>query len=106
MVDNCHGNNLADFESIMVRAISEDFNRVNVEVFLEWVPDNSFHTYHVNVTPQPAFSMKLKRNSIHLKVEYNLLYNVSIVTVSPCGQTLTINEILYYGECHTCLWPQ
>ena len=89
---------LADFESIIVRTISEDFNRDDVEVSLEWVPDSSLHTYHVNITPQPAFSMKLKRNSIRLKVEYNVLYNVSIVTVSPCGQTVTINEISYYGE--------
>ena len=87
-----------DFESIIVRAISEGFNRDDVEVSLEWVPDNSLHTYHVNITPQPAFSMRLKRNSFRLKVEYNVLYNVSIVTVSPCGQTVTINEILYYGE--------
>ena len=102
-IENCHKFNiiiifLTDFESIMVRTISEDFNRDNVEVSLEWVPDNSLHTYHVNVTPQPAFSMKLKRNSICLKIEYNVLYNMSIVTVSPCGQTLTINETLYYGE--------
>ena len=88
----------------MVRAISEDFNRDNVEVTLEWIPDSLLYTYHdiVNDAPQSAFSMRLKRNSIHLKVEHNRLYNVSIVTVSPCGQTLTINEILYYGECHTC----
>ena len=105
MVDNCHSNNLADFDSIMVRAISERFNKDDVEISLEWVPNNSFHTYHVNVTPQPVFNMKLKRNSIRLKVEYNILYNVSIVTVSPCGQTLTINEI-YYGEHHTCPRPQ
>ena len=98
MVDNCHGNNLADFDSIMVRSISEGFSSDNVEVSLEWVPDNSLHTYHVNVTPQPAFSMRLKRNSIRLKVEYSVLYNLSIVTVSPCGQAVTINETLYYGE--------
>ena len=85
----------------MVRTIPEDFNRDNVEVTLEWVPDNSLYTYHVNITPQPAFSMRLKRNSIHLKVEYNVLYNVNIVTVSPCGQTLTINETLYYSEFYT-----
>ena len=91
---------LTDFDSIVVRAISECFNRDNVEVTLEWIPDSLLHTYHdiVNDTPQPAFSVKLKRNSIGLKVEYNVLYNVSIVTVSPCGQTLTINETLYYGE--------
>ena len=89
---------LADFESIMVRTISERFNRDDVEVTLEWVPDNSLHTYRVNITPQSAFSVRLKRNSISLKVEYNVLYNVSIVTVSPCGQAVTTNEILYYGE--------
>ena len=89
---------LTDFDSIMVRSISERSNRDDVEVFLEWVPDNSLYTYHVNITPQPAFSMRLKRNSIRLKVEYNVLYNMSIVTVSPCGQAVTINEILYYGE--------
>ena len=74
MIENCHKINylchnnhnniiiiiiLVDFESIMVRTISERFNRDNIEVILEWVPDNSFHTYHVNITPQPAFSMKL-----------------------------------------------
>ena len=98
MVDNCHGNNLADFDSIMIRAISEHFNRDDVEVTLEWIPDNSLHTYHVIITAQPVFSMKLKRNSVRLKVEYNRLYNLSIVEVSPCGQTVTTNEILYYGE--------
>ena len=86
----------------MVRAISECFNRDDVEVTLEWVPDSLLYTYHdiVNDTSQSAFStsVKLKRNSIRLKVEYNILYNVSIVTVSPCGQTITINETLYYGE--------
>ena len=89
----------------MVRAISEDFNGGNVEVFLEWVPDNSFHKYHVNITPQPAFSMKLQRNSIRLKVEYNVLYNVSIGTVSPCGQTVTINLHSLYDVIHFSKHP-
>ena len=90
----------------MVRAISEHFNRDNVEVTMEWVPESLLYTYHmhdiVNDTPQSAFNVKLKRHSIRLKVEYNVLYNVSIVMESPCGQTVTVNEILYYGECHTC----
>jgi hypothetical protein len=89
-----------DFQkSTTVRTVSEHFTRDDVEVSLEWVPENSLYTYHVDVTPQPAFRMNLRRNSIRLKVEYNILYNVSIVIMSPCGQTVTIDEI-YYGECH------
>jgi hypothetical protein len=48
--------------------------------------DNSFYTYLVDVTPQPAFRMNLRGNSIRLKVEYNMImYNVSIMIMSPCG---------------------
>jgi hypothetical protein len=87
-------------QATIVRVISERFNRDDVEVSLEWVPENSLYTYHVDVTPQPAFRMNLRRNSIRLEIEYNILYNVSIVKASPCGQTVTVSEILYYGECH------
>jgi hypothetical protein len=90
----------SDFDSTIIRTISERFNRDDVEVSLEWVPDNSFYTYHVDVTPQPGFRMNLRRNSIRLKVEYNILYNVSIVKVSPCGQMVTVLDEIYYGECH------
>jgi hypothetical protein len=89
-----------DFQkSTTVRTVSEHFTRDDVEVSLEWVPENSFYTYHVDVTPQPAFRMNLRRNSIRLEIEYNILYNVSIVIISPCGQPVAKNEI-YYGECH------
>jgi hypothetical protein len=72
---------LADFDSTIVTVVSERFTRDDVEVSLEWIPDNSLCTYHIDVTPQPAFRMSLRRNSIHLKVEYNIMYNVSIVKV-------------------------
>jgi hypothetical protein len=87
-------------QATAVRVVSERFTRDDVEVSLEWIPENSLYTYHVDVTPQPAFRMNLRRNSIHLKVEYNILYNVSIVKVSPCGQTITMLDEIYYGKYH------
>jgi hypothetical protein len=34
---------------VPVRTISERFTRDDVEVSLEWIPENSLYTYHVDV---------------------------------------------------------
>ena len=93
-----------DFQQIMtVRVLSEHFNTNDVEVYLEWIPENILFTYHVDINPQPSSIMNLNKNSVCLRVKYNISYNVSITKVSRCGQNITIsyNETLYYGECHT-----
>ena len=86
-----------------VRVLSDHFNTNDVELYLEWIPENILFTYQVDITPQPSSIMNVNKSSAHLRVEYNISYNVSITKVSPCGQNITIsyNETLYYGECHT-----
>ena len=110
MIDYSYHNTviLADLDfqlaTITVRLISERFNRDGVEVILdlEWTHENSLYSYHIHVTPQPSFIVKLNRSSVQLKVLYNLLYNVSVVNLSPCGQRVHSISELYYGECCTC----
>ena len=116
MIDNCIIQNsyhntiiiiLADHgfqqTTIIVRVVSEHFNRDDVKVSLEWIPENPLYSYHVHITPQPLFlTVNLSRSSVQLKVLYNVLYNLSVVKMSPCGQTRAGSIIeLYYGECHT-----
>ena len=80
--------------------ILEHFNKDDVDVSLGW--ENSLYPYNVNITLQPSSLINLNISSaVRLKLLYNILYNVSIVIMSPCGSSVTINEILYYGECNT-----
>ena len=81
--------------------ILEHFNKDDVDVSLGW--ENSLYPYNVNITLQPSSLINLNISSaVRLKLLYNILYNVSIVIMSPCGPSVTINETLYYGECDTC----
>ena len=97
--------NLADIDlqPVTVRIASENFEGNGVVVTLEWTrgQGNSLYTYHVDIIPQPSFIISLNRSSVQLRIPYNVPYNVSVVKMSPCGQSLrsrvTINE-LYYGE--------
>lgn len=98
--------NLADvdLQPVVVRFMLKAFERNGVVVSLEWIPENSLYSYYVLIIPQPSFIIRLNRSSVQLKVLYNVLYNVSVVKTSPCGQRVyTVNE-LYYGKCHACTW--
>ena len=92
---------MADLDFQQIMTVREHFNTNDVEIYLEWIPENVLFTYHVDINPQPSSIMNLNKSSVCLRVEYNISYNVSIMKVSPCGQNITNNEILYYGECHT-----
>ena len=65
---------------------------------------DSLYTYNVSAVPQPSFIADLDENLVQLKVLYNMIYNVSVVRASPCGQRINVTTFdqLHYGECHAC----
>ena len=79
------------------------------EIVLRYPWSGSQGTYStptMSISPLnvPPVIVRLNRSSVQLKVLYNLpvLYNVSVVKMSPCEQRVhTINKICC-GECHTC----
>ena len=71
---------------------TEVFGIDEVMVTLEWSNENS---YNVSVSPHPPFKSS-GSNSILLRVSYNTLYNVSVVSIDPCGQSIVFE--IYYGE--------
>ena len=80
--------------------LSEKFERDGIIVTLEWSHENSgtLYSYYVTVVPSVEIVF-IGRVKIQLKVSYDVLYNVSVVASSLCGQrNATTFTILHYGE--------
>ena len=92
-----------DHRPVILSIISEDFESNGVVVTLKWLTHvQLIYTYHVDIVPQPSsLIIGVNRSSVQLKILYNLAYNVSVVKMSPCGQSIATIIELYYGECHT-----
>ena len=71
---------------------TEEFWIDEVTVTLEW---NNESSYYVSVSPYTPFKSS-SSTGILLRVSYNTLYNVSVISMDPCGQN-SVFEI-YYGE--------
>ena len=71
---------------------TEKFGIDKVMVTLEWSNENSCN---VIVSPHPPFKSS-GSNGILLGVSYNTLYNVSVISIDPCGQNSVFG--INYGE--------
>ena len=81
-------NLIADHEIIK----TEDFGIDEVTLTLQWANESSY-----NITVSPYLSFKSSGStSVQLRVPYNTLYNVSVLSIDPCRQN-SVFEI-YYGE--------
>ena len=68
------------------------FGTDDVMLTLSWANESS---YNVSVIPYLPFVF-LESASIQIRVPYNTLFNVSVISIDPCGQN-SVFEI-YYGE--------
>ena len=68
------------------------FGTDDVTLTLSWANESS---YNVRVIPYLPFVF-LESASIQVRVPYNTLYNVSVLSIDLCGQN-SVFEI-YYGE--------
>ena len=64
---------------------SEIFGIDSNTVTLEWPQGNPLHSYQVSVLPQVEITF-MGKVRVQLSVSYDVMYNVSIVMSSPCGQ--------------------
>ena len=84
-------------------SLSEEFDSDGVMVTLEWAPTNSVYSYQVTVVPSPlgVLSSDSETFRVQLKVSYDVLYNVSVVS-SLCDQTgaiiASVSTTLHYGK--------
>ena len=81
--------------------ISEDFGADNVTVTVEWAQHVDITTYITRISPlaQPTLSTGIPglSNRRLLILSYNTSYNLTVVAVTPCGNTTAYIE-LKYGE--------
>ena len=63
-----------------------------VTVTLQWTNESS---YNITVSPYLPFKSS-GSTSVQLRVPYNTLYNVSALSIDPCGQDSSFE--VYYGE--------
>ena len=84
-----------------VSVISEDFGANNVTVTVEWTQHVGITTYITRISPlaQPTLSTSTPglSNRRLLILSYNTSYNLTVVAVTPCGNTTAYIE-LKYGE--------
>ena len=90
-----------DLYTPKVGIISEDFVADNVIVAVEWTQHVGITTYITRISPlaRPTLSTSTPglRNSRLLILSYNTIYNLTVVAVTPCGNTTAYIE-LKYGE--------
>ena len=90
---NNHAGQLQPPESVATHVIRNEAD--NVLVMLDWAPVDGVS---YNVTTCPSVPVVFNENTIiQLMLHYNTQYNVSIL-VSLCGQSLTVNRDLNFGE--------
>ena len=79
-------------------SISEHFESTGVIVTVKWIEESPFYLYDITVVPQVE-AIFTGRVRVQLKVQYNSLYNVSVVASSPCGlDNVTNFTELFYSE--------
>ena len=85
---------ILDPEEANVTVLSAQYERHGVVVTLEWTQESSLYSYSVSVVPQlePRFNGSTR---VQLIVNYDILYNVSIVT-SLCRRNGTFIKQLQY----------
>ena len=82
---------------------SELFKNENITITLEWTQvNNSLVPYHVSIIPQTVISYN-GGTQAQVTIPYNILYNVSISAVIPCGLNTTTSITLYYSKCMTTI---
>ena len=70
----------------------EEFGIDGVIVTLEWAQEN---LYNITTTQYLPFTFSAS-TSVQIEVPYNALYNVSALSIDPCGQNSFFG--VYYGE--------
>ena len=88
-----HADQLQPPESITTHVIRYEAD--SVLVMLEWAPVDAV-SYNITTIPLVVVSFNAS-TIIQLTLHYNTQYNISIL-VSLCGQSLTVNHDLKFGE--------
>lgn len=79
----------------------EQFGTGNVTVTFKWAQEAGV-SYNISIVPQVDFESIDYSTVAQLWIEYNVMYNVSIVS-ALCGRhTTTKFSRLYYGELYYC----
>ena len=85
-------------EEVNITVVPEKFESNGATIVLNWTTVSFLHAYHVSVTPQ----VELMFNSstrVHLRVQYDTKYNVTVEVIHPCGlSNLTVFTQLYYSK--------
>jgi hypothetical protein len=84
--------------ALMLRTF-EEYSANNVTVVVEWILQIGA-VYNSSVLP-PTPLMFIGGSSVQLVLEYNTVYNLSVVmAVAPCGVSIETIIALSYGETH------
>ena len=85
-----------------------EFDDDGVRIILEWDEVNPL--YSVNVTVTPETQVSISNSTARLMVNYNVMYNVSVIVSHPCGQNsgIIFSKVCYYPstnarECSVCI---
>ena len=70
-----------------------EFETDHVTITLEWNELNPL--FSVNVTVIPETQVNISGGTVQLTVNYNVMYNVSIMISHLCGQTVLSEEYYY-----------
>ena len=83
----------------MVHVHTEQYSVNNITITVEWIQQfGAVYMYDLSVLP-PAPLEFIGSSSVQLVLEYNTLYNLSVVAVAPCGgYTQTSFIALDYGK--------
>ena len=66
---------------------------------LEWPQGNPLHSFQVRVVLPKVEIMFMGKVRVQLNVSYDVMYNVSVVASSPCGQNAAVAfTLLQYDE--------
>ena len=74
--------------------ISKEFGADNVTVIVEWAQQTGDLYYTVRLSPL-APTLLTENTSRQLTLSYNIGYNLTVVAVTPCGNTTAFNRLHY-----------
>ena len=77
-----------------MQVISEDYSPDNVTVTVAWTQLQAGAMYDIGIVPLAPIVSTGNVNS-QLTVVYNTEYNLSVVAVTPCGNTTAFITLLY-----------
>ena len=83
--------------------VAEQFRTDNITITLEWAKENSLYSYNITVLPYLLLQLNSSEiyTNVRFEVQYNTVYNVSILVTPPCGQdnlSMIHSFELYYGR--------